>query len=583
MAKISLVDSPLSCLLGEDGTNYDSLEMESYASALAKFSMECDTPLTIGVQGEWGSGKTSILNMMLSIIENSKVPQIGRGGPLNGSEVFKSIWINTWEHSLLKSPEECLLSIVDEIINEIAITDGSWNTAQKAKSALGLLAKSALTVGASLALGEGAANIVGGSLGASSNSVKQLRQLLEKSVDTIVDRNQTPVKRFLIFIDDLDRLDPTIAVMILELLKNIFNINHCVFILAIDYQVVVKGLKSKFGELTEHNEWEFRAFFDKIIQLPFMMPVGAYNLSNYFEGLLKQTSFFKNEEMRILKTNKLTNIINYTVGTNPRSLKRLVNSLSLILIQQQFAKNNNELKANEFITKQLLVTLVCIQISYPKIYNLLLKDPIFYNWDDDTVKNAVDKIEIGNFELEKALQKAMEVYEEDFDEEWEQTLFKISWANNWHKNKVVEISRALTIIKDKVLLMIPDELEKEKMLKNAIKLTSVTSISLNNNNLNDDKDDEDLIDVISFWKDFKNQLSASEINCAFKNINIKPLNSKHYQYTPIELSNSWGVAFEVYYKSRELLLPQQTKLILSASIFHTLMLKKISNFLSISL
>lgn len=116
----------------------------------------------------------------------------------------------------------------------IAITDGSWNTAQKAKSALGLLAKSALTVGASLALGERAANIVGGSLGASSNSVKQLRQLLEKSVDTIVDRNQTPVKRFLIFIDDLDRLDPTIAVMILELLKNIFNINHCVFILAIN-------------------------------------------------------------------------------------------------------------------------------------------------------------------------------------------------------------------------------------------------------------------------------------------------------------------------------------------------------------
>lgn len=41
------------------------------------------------------------------------------------------------------------------------------------------------------------------------------------------------------------------AVEILELLKNIFDLEHCVFVLAIDYDVVIKGLKPKFGELTE--------------------------------------------------------------------------------------------------------------------------------------------------------------------------------------------------------------------------------------------------------------------------------------------------------------------------------------------
>ena len=123
--------------------------------------------------------------------------------------------------------------------------------------------------------------------------------------------------------------------MILELLKNIFNIEHCIFVVAIDYQVVVKGLKSKFGEPNENNEWEFRAFFDKIIQLPFMMPVGDYNLENYVENLLEETSYFNKKEMTVLKSSKLSRIVRLTIGTNPRALKRLVNSLSLILIQKK--------------------------------------------------------------------------------------------------------------------------------------------------------------------------------------------------------------------------------------------------------
>ena len=72
----------------------------------------------------------------------------------------------------------------------------------------------------------------------------------------------------------MDRIEPKDAVLVLELLKNIFSIPNCVFVLAIDYQVVVKGLEHKFGKRTDENEWEFRAFFDKIIQLPFMMPMG---------------------------------------------------------------------------------------------------------------------------------------------------------------------------------------------------------------------------------------------------------------------------------------------------------------------
>ena len=74
----------------------------------------------------------------------------------------------------------------------------------------------------------------------SSNSIRDLRLQLTTLVNEIrVSENQR-VDKIVIFVDDLDRIDPPEAVKILELLKNIFSIPGCVFVLAIDYQVVIK-------------------------------------------------------------------------------------------------------------------------------------------------------------------------------------------------------------------------------------------------------------------------------------------------------------------------------------------------------
>ena len=37
----------------------DSLKIEKYANSLSKFIKNSDTPITIGLQGEWGTGKTA--------------------------------------------------------------------------------------------------------------------------------------------------------------------------------------------------------------------------------------------------------------------------------------------------------------------------------------------------------------------------------------------------------------------------------------------------------------------------------------------------------------------------------------------
>ena len=99
-----------------------------------------------------------------------------------------------------------------------------------------------------------------------------------------------------------NKLNKLASVEVLEALKNIFDIPKCVFILAIDYDVVVKGLESKFGPKTEENEREFRSFFDKIIQVPFSMPTGTYDIENFLVEKLKTIGIEISEDDKKLYT-----------------------------------------------------------------------------------------------------------------------------------------------------------------------------------------------------------------------------------------------------------------------------------------
>ena len=103
--KTVIIDEPVNYSKNED----DKLGIKDYAYALKTFIENTETPMTIGVQGEWGSGKTSLMNLLWKELEGEKK-----------NTKLESVWINTWEHSLLKTPEETLISIVGDITNQIS-------------------------------------------------------------------------------------------------------------------------------------------------------------------------------------------------------------------------------------------------------------------------------------------------------------------------------------------------------------------------------------------------------------------------------------------------------------------------------
>lgn len=430
----------------------DLLDVQRYSDALSNFIQQANTPITIGVQGEWGSGKTSMLNQIWHQLD---------------SQGYRQVWVNAWEHTLLSNPEQALVKILGEIIDELLLmVDKRYVRTEALKKGLRAVMQGAVKIGSSYALGPEAKKAVENFFESDMNAIKKLRSELDSLVAEIRDSDELNTGKVVVYIDDLDRIDPPEAVRILELLKNVFNVKGCIFVLAIDYHVVVKGLKSKFGEPTAENEWEFRAFFDKIIQLPFMMPMGAYNIGAYLRVLLNDIKFFSSDDS--VDEDFIERMVQLTVGGNPRSIKRLVNCLSLIL---QFHGADTQLgDEQEAKYAHVLFGLVCLQIAFPEIYDLLTVKPNFQDWDDDFAYEVTQKAEeINNLEWEKNFEIA--TGHSDFNDAWEQALFRICYVKPKLRKHAANISRALSMFVYNLGLA-----DIDTVFRAVLQQTSVTSV-----------------------------------------------------------------------------------------------------------
>lgn len=444
----------------------DLLGTDKYLEALNRFILSANMPTTIAIQGEWGSGKTSMMNQIkFNLCESESSP--------DGN--FYAVWVNTWQYSLMKTGDETLVAIIHGLTKHVLeiIQSKHHNSAdklaKKLSGALQVIAKAAAKTAISTT-GLDGAKVVDALTNDSieDRTILELRNALSDAIADCIKLDESlgkPKKGFLFFIDDLDRIDPPIAVEILELIKNIFEVDNCIFLLAIDYDVVVKGLEPKFGKLTEKNEREFRSFFDKIIQLPFSMPLGSYSVDEFLIESLVEVNYL-DEGLRNDAEYKetITAMALASVGTNPRSIKRLINTISLIQIINEIEEGGfGESKSEKLIN----FGLVCLQIAYPMIYELVIEDPNFIEWNE----SLAQRLRLP--EIPEHDRKLLESSSE-FDEEWEQVVFRIAANDPYLVNKVYSISRLLNLVR----IAVPRNEEFNQVLENALTLSKVTSINI---------------------------------------------------------------------------------------------------------
>lgn len=451
--KSSIIDVP------RKHTQDDLFGIQVYQDALIKYIKLTDTPITIALQGEWGSGKTSLMNLLkYNLCEVDNAP-------------YYPIWINTWQYSLMKTPSQAIISILEGIINQIGTLNPNQQKWEESKRKIGGLFKKMASVGTKVAAG--AVGIDGGLVNelfdsgdgnAASSDIMQLKEEISKLIADALERDSSKLG-FTFYIDDLDRIDPPVAVEILELLKNIFDLERCVFVLAIDYDVVIKGLKPKFGELTDANEREFRSFFDKIIQLPFSMPVASYNVDTFLVDALRKIEFFSEAELSdpVLAEN-LSEITRLSVGSNPRSLKRLTNTLALISIINDI-QNSTATSSHDILSKELNYALVCMQIAYPYIYNQLTEMPDFKTWNE----KVASKLKLRP--LTDAERETLDATDE-FDDDWEKVVFRMCQKETYLSNRAFSIS----MLFNKIAELVGDDSQLGEIVAQTLELSAVTNI-----------------------------------------------------------------------------------------------------------
>lgn len=340
--------------LTDEAATVDLFNINKHLDGLSRFIKACNTPMTISIQGSWGSGKTSIMKMVEHEIEKDVIP----------------VFFNTWQFSQFDLGNSIAFSMIKVLLNKLQ-DDESFikHFTSVCSNALTTALKSVSIYNINVDLKKCTEKT------ADDNYAEQIENLHQHFQEVVNNACQREHKdRVVIFVDDLDRLVPSKAVELLEVLKLFLDCKQCVFVLAIDYEVVIRGAIKKYGfasynsekidEKERNREYEKgKSFFDKIIQVPFKVPVAVYDIKNYLKD------GFNKINLKI-DDNDLQDYIDLcasSIGSNPRSLKRLLNAfLLLTFIGEGSIDLNNKDKA------KLLFAALCLQQYNEKIYNLIV-------------------------------------------------------------------------------------------------------------------------------------------------------------------------------------------------------------------
>lgn len=342
----------------------DILQVRKYIVGLENFIKKCPTPMSIALQGDWGTGKTTFLKTMEKDFE---------GTP----ETVKTIYFNTWQYSQFNLADNLYTSFLNNIVAQLVSKDselaekasnfmkGLWKVmAGVAKDAVMRAADTKAQEFIGVKLSDHLAEMGVTAQKEQALIVKNLKDKYAELIQDIVNELKKKNKgedspRIVIFVDDLDRLNPARAVEMLEALKLFMDVENCVYVLAIDYDVVVNGVRQKYG--SSMTEDKCRSFFDKIIQLPFSMPVSSYHI----DGLLR--SIFQNAMGQYLPV--AGHFVEQTLGMNPRTLKRLANSYYLLEAVEQEQMGGNGERSD--LQHTLLLLILTVQM-----YNELAYDDL---------------------------------------------------------------------------------------------------------------------------------------------------------------------------------------------------------------
>ena len=358
--------------------------------------------LVLGVFGKWGTGKTSILNMVVNEINYLSTSDTERPIIVNFSP-----WNYTDKDNLISLFFRVLKNKLDmdkyeEIRKEIgkALTD--YSDALDALSLVPLVGSGLAAILKTLAKAQGAEL-------AKDVDIETTKENLEKVLSGI---NQ----KIIVIIDDIDRLTNTQIRDIFQLVKQVGNFPNIIYVLSMDRDVVCRALADV------HNI-DGSEYLEKIVQIPFEIPaLMKPKLREIFLTKLQDTVNTINDNLKIDKSywsEVFANCIEPYIRTL-RDVNRVINTFQFrykILYEETAFEDMVALTTIEVLEPQLYQwigrhkDLLCS--TYSHSFSALLRNKSDYR------KEIVDELKKIGIKMDtgiKFLTTLFPVFADDIDE-----------------------------------------------------------------------------------------------------------------------------------------------------------------------
>jgi len=305
-------------ILTDNETKVDLLNNEAIAETIVKLLRDRpDRPVTIGVHGDWGAGKSSVLEMIEAKLGTASSVLCLRfnGWRFQGFEDAKIALIEGIVNGLVE--KRPALGKAGDAVKEVFARIDWLKAAKKAgglaftaftgiptpdqiQSVIGMVEGLAADP-TKLATKENLEAAVGGlkdlvKPGSESRNVPEEVEEFRKAFKNLLDKAGTD--QLIVLIDDLDRCLPDTAIETLEAVRLFVFTDRTAFVVAADEAMIEYAVRKHFPDLPDSTgpQTYARNYLEKLIQVPFRIPaLGETETRIYVTLLMVGAEFGEND------------------------------------------------------------------------------------------------------------------------------------------------------------------------------------------------------------------------------------------------------------------------------------------------
>lgn len=325
-------------ILSDNETRIDRLNNMAIAKTIVAIIKDSNKSISIGVHGDWGAGKSSVLAMVED--QTTLICQ-------DNASMYAIVRFNSWQYQGFEDAKIALMSAIVSQLEEMAelyykehkVEDNKedikeigkrlWKNLDKLS-----LAKGVGKIGVSLVTGTAPLVIAESIIGVIKENVTdpdKAGTLIEKIGSLVKNPSEEPsgykeidefrqnfkelfkaahVNKLVVLIDDLDRCLPKVAIETLEAVRMFLTLENAAFIIAADDAMIRYSVKEYFPGILEQNNLSLDAdlrsdynlfadkYLEKLIQIPLHIPrIGLKEAQLYIMLLLIESKLGESDKL----------------------------------------------------------------------------------------------------------------------------------------------------------------------------------------------------------------------------------------------------------------------------------------------